>query len=131
MKSLTDFITALKTTHTSRPIYTGGRILQVQGRIFASCNQDVSVYDLGLRTTLPKIAIDNEEIVNFCVNSLATKIATYSQNGLLRIMDIATGTVLQISKLNAKLFPNDMAFSKDNKYLAIGFASQLVKIFTV
>ena len=46
-------------------------------------------------------------------------------------MDISTGSVLQISKMNAKLFPNDIAFSRDNKYLAIGFASQMVKIFTV
>ena len=65
------------------------------------------------------------------MNSLATKIATYSQNGLLRIMDIATGSVLQIAKMNSKLFPNDLSFSRDNKYLAIGFASQMVKIFTV
>ena len=46
-------------------------------------------------------------------------------------MDIATGNVLQISKMNSKLFPNDISFSRDNKYLAIGFASQMVKIFTV
>ena len=65
------------------------------------------------------------------MNSPATKIATYSQNGLLRIMDIATGNVLQIAKMNSKLFPNDISFSRDNKYLAIGFASQMVKIFTV
>ena len=46
-------------------------------------------------------------------------------------MDIGSKAVLQISKQNAKLFPNDMSFSKDGKYLAIGFASQLVKIYTV
>lgn len=46
-------------------------------------------------------------------------------------MDIATSTVLQIVKLNSKLFPNDIAFSQDSKFIAVGFASQLVKIFTV
>ena len=46
-------------------------------------------------------------------------------------MDTATSTVLQITKLNPKLFPNDMNFSQNSKYLAIGFASQLVKILTV
>ena len=42
-----------------------------------------------------------------------------------------TQKVLQITKLNSKLFPNDMAFSPDSKYIAVGFASQIVKIFTV
>lgn len=69
--------------------------------------------------------------MNFAVNPQATKIATYSENGLLRIIDVQTTTVLQITKLNAKLFPNDMAFSPDSRSLAIGFASQNVKIFTV
>jgi WD40 repeat protein len=69
--------------------------------------------------------------VNFAVNPLATKIATYSENGLMRIIDTASSTVLQITKMNHKLFPNDMAFSKDGKYLAVGFASQSVRIFTV
>jgi WD40 repeat protein len=73
----------------------------------------------------------NEEIVNFAVNSAGNKIAVFSENGLLRVMDVVTSTVLQITKLSNKLFPNDMAFSKDGKYLAIGFASQVVKIFTV
>lgn len=46
-------------------------------------------------------------------------------------MDVQTQKVLQITKLNAKLFPNDMAFSADAKYIALGFASQMVKIYTV
>ena len=46
-------------------------------------------------------------------------------------MDPSTLTVLQISRLSPKLFPNDLAFSPDSKHLAVGFASQLVKIFTV
>ena len=46
-------------------------------------------------------------------------------------MDLPNLNVLQISRLNTKLFPNDIAFSPDSKHLAIGFASQLVKIFTM
>lgn len=65
------------------------------------------------------------------MNPLATRIATYSENGLLRIIDIQTTTVLQITKLNGKLFPNDIVFSPDSRFLAVGFASQNVKIFTV
>jgi WD40 repeat protein len=65
------------------------------------------------------------------VNAAGTKIATYSENGLLRIMDLSTQKVLQIIRLSNKLFPNDIAFSPDSKYIAVGFASQLVKIFTV
>lgn len=64
------------------------------------------------------------------MNSLASRIAVYTNNGLLRIMDLPNLNVLQISRLNTKLFPNDIAFSPDSKHLAIGFASQLVKIFT-
>ena len=65
------------------------------------------------------------------MNPQGTRIATYSQNGLLRIMDISNQNVIQITRMHAKLFPNDISFSKDSKYLAIGFASQQVKIMTV
>ena len=46
-------------------------------------------------------------------------------------MEVQTQKVLQITKLSSKLFPNDISFSPDSKYIALGFASQLVKIFTV
>ena len=49
----------------------------------------------------------------------------------MRIIDSASSAILQITKMNGKLFPNDIAFSPNGKYLAIGFASQIVKIFTV
>lgn len=38
LKSLSDFVTALTPIYASRPIYTGGRILSAQGKIYASCN---------------------------------------------------------------------------------------------
>lgn len=46
-------------------------------------------------------------------------------------MDLQTLKVLQITKLNSKLFPNDLAFSPDSRHLALGFASQVVKIYSV
>ena len=46
-------------------------------------------------------------------------------------MDANTSAVLQICRLNSKLFPNDISFSHDSKYIALGFASQAVKIYTV
>lgn len=39
LKSLSDFVTALTPIYTSRPIFTGGRILLSHGKIYASCNQ--------------------------------------------------------------------------------------------
>lgn len=46
-------------------------------------------------------------------------------------MDLQTLKILQISKLNSKLFPNDIAFSPDSNRIALGFASQMVKIYSV
>ena len=57
LKSLSDFVTALTPVYASRPIYTGGRIVQAQGKLFASCNQDVAVYDLFTKSPLPKIKL--------------------------------------------------------------------------
>ena len=39
LKSRSDFVTALTPVFASKPIYTGGRIVAVQGKIYASCNQ--------------------------------------------------------------------------------------------
>jgi tricorn protease-like protein len=72
----------------------------------------------------------NEEIANFAVNASGTKMVVYSENGLLRLIDIATEKVLQITKLNSKLFPNDIAFSPDSRHIALGFSNQTIKIFT-
>jgi WD40 repeat protein len=52
-------------------------------------------------------------------------------NGLLRIVDLSSGQVLQITRFGPKFFPNDLAFSQDSRHLAIGFANQTVKILTV
>ena len=57
IKSLSDFVTAVTPLFASRPIYTGGRILQAQGKIYASCNQAVSVYDLCSNKVLCTITI--------------------------------------------------------------------------
>ena len=55
---------------------------------------------------------------------------TFSENGLLRLLEVQTEKVLQITKLNSKLFPNDIAFSADSKHIALGFSNQTIKIFT-
>lgn len=65
------------------------------------------------------------------MNSSGTKIATFSVNGLLRIIDISSSQILQITRFGPKFFPNDIAFSQDSRHLAIGFANQAVKILTV
>jgi WD40 repeat protein len=64
------------------------------------------------------------------VNSSGTRIVTFSENGLLRLLDLQTEKVLQITKINSKLFPNDIAFSQDSRHIAIGFANQSIKILT-
>ncbi len=38
IKSLSDFVTAVSPVFASKPIYTGGRILLSQGKIYASCH---------------------------------------------------------------------------------------------
>ena len=49
---------------------------------------------------------------------------------MLRLLDTQTEKILQITKINSKLFPNDIAFSQDSRHVALGFANQMVKIFT-
>ena len=123
--------------YASRPIYTGGRILTSHGKIYASCNQEIAVYDIAASTSLPRLkhvlpflSQSNEEIINFAVNPSGNRIVTFSENGLLRLIDLQTEKVLQITKINSKLFPNDLAFSPDSKHLALGFANQTIKIMT-
>ena len=57
LKHLSDFVTALTPLYTSRPIYTGGRIVLTQGKLFAACNQDIAIYDLAMRSNLNKIKL--------------------------------------------------------------------------
>ena len=55
LKSLSDFVTALRPVFFSRPIYTGGRIILNQGKLYASCNQDIAIYDIALKNSAPSI----------------------------------------------------------------------------
>lgn len=55
LKSLSDFVTALHPVFFSRPIYTGGRIILNQGKLYASCNQDIAIYDIALKNSSPSI----------------------------------------------------------------------------
>lgn len=130
LKSLSDFVTSLTPVFASKPIYTGGRILSSQGRIYASCNQQIAIYDLASKRSLPPIRLQNEEIANFAVNLAGNRIVTFSENGLLRLIEVESERVLQIIKLNSKLFPNDIAFSPDSRHIALGFSSQNIKILT-
>ena len=57
--------------------------------------------------------------------------ATFSENGLMRVLQLPSQQLLGLHKFNAKLFPNDICFSPDSKYIAFGFAGQMVKILTV
>ena len=65
------------------------------------------------------------------MNGQSKLLATYSENGLLRILQLPTQQLLGLHKFNSKLFPNDIAFSPDSKYIAFGFAGQMVKIMSV
>lgn len=38
LKNLSDFVTAITPSYVSKAIYTGGRILSGQHKIYASCN---------------------------------------------------------------------------------------------
>lgn len=57
LKSLSDFVTAVSPVFASKPIYTGGRILLAQGKVYASCNQAIAVYDLTTNLTTSTIRI--------------------------------------------------------------------------
>jgi hypothetical protein len=49
---------------------------------------------------------------------------------MLRVVNIQTDKVLQKVKLNAKLFAYDIAYSGDGKFVAVGFATGVIKIYT-
>lgn len=46
IKNLSDFVTSIKILHSSKPIYTGGRILAVNKHIYATCNGEIVVYSI-------------------------------------------------------------------------------------
>ncbi len=49
---------------------------------------------------------------------------------MLRVVNIQTEKVLQKVKLNAKFFAYDIAYSGDGKFVAVGFANGMIKIYT-
>ena len=56
---------------------------------------------------------------------------TFTNINLLRVVNINTEKTIHKIKLNPKFFANDIAYSPDGKFLAIGFANSMVKIYTV
>ncbi len=58
-------------------------------------------------------------------------IVTFSSNNLLRLINIKTEKVIHKVKINPKLYVYDISFSPDDKYIALGFASSIIKIYTV
>lgn len=55
LKNLSDFVTAIVPTYVSKPIYTGGRILAGQDKIYASCNNSIAIYSVKEQTVVQKI----------------------------------------------------------------------------
>lgn len=72
----------------------------------------------------------NEEIVNFSVCPNEKLLVFFTNSELLRVITLEQRKVVHLMKM-PKMFPCDMAYSADAKYLAIGFANSLVKIYTV
>ena len=46
IKNLSDFVISIQSVYHSKAIYTGGRILTSNSRIYALCNDDIVVYDI-------------------------------------------------------------------------------------
>jgi WD40 repeat protein len=80
---------------------------------------------------ISKIKHLNEEIVNFTVDLDQRLIVTFTNNNLLRFIAIEGQRLLRVTKLNQKLFCQDLSLSKDSKFLAIGFSNSTIKIMTV
>lgn len=55
LKNLSDFVTAITPTYVSKAIYTGGRILSGQHKIYALCNNEIVIYCIKDKTVLQKI----------------------------------------------------------------------------
>ena len=60
IENLNDFVTAIKPVYTSKPIYTGGRIMVMQKHIYASCNHGISVYSFETEQVIETIKHNNE-----------------------------------------------------------------------
>jgi hypothetical protein len=55
---------------------------------------------------------------------------TFSNTSLLRVINIQTEKVIHKVKLNPKFYIYDISYSVDGKFVAIGFANSLIKIYT-
>ena len=55
MKNLSDFVTAITPTYVSKAIYTGGRILSGQHKIYALCNNEIVIYSIKDKAVVQKI----------------------------------------------------------------------------
>ncbi len=68
--------------------------------------------------------------MNFGVDPFEKNILTYSNNNMLRVVNIQTEKVLLKVKLNPKFYVHDIAYSADAKFIAIGFSNGMIKIYT-
>ena len=63
LKNLSDFVTAITPVYVSKPIYTGGRILTGQHKIYAACTHSINIYDIKTQSIIQKIKHVNSYII--------------------------------------------------------------------
>lgn len=127
IKNLSDFVTSIKIDFSSKPIYTGGRFIAMDKKIYATCNEEICIYTME-DGSMERIKHINEEIVNFCVCPNEKYIVTFTESSLLRVLVLETKKVIHTSRLSGT-FANDMQFSPDGKYLALALGNS-IHIFT-
>jgi hypothetical protein len=44
IKNLCDFVTSINIVFSSKPIYTGGRIIAMEKFLYSTCNEEVNIY---------------------------------------------------------------------------------------
>lgn len=49
---------------------------------------------------------------------------------MIRVVNLQTEKTIHKVKLNAKLYPYDIAYSGDGKFVALGFSNGMIKIYT-
>lgn len=128
IKNLSDFVTSIKIEYTSKPLYTGGRIVAGVKNLYASCNGEVVVYWVEGAQAVGRVGHAGEEIVNFCVCPQERYIVTFTQNCMLRVLHLESNKLLHSQKL-PNTFLNDLQFSPDSRHLAIA-AGPSIQIFT-
>ncbi len=68
--------------------------------------------------------------MNFCIDPAERNIITYSNNNMMRVVNLQSEKTLHKVKLNAKFYPYDIAYSGDGKFVAVGFSNGMIKIYT-